>query len=105
MSAEENVPVVIPRGAIFTITSGECSDYYVRGVFKALKDIDALALRDAYLIKHPEQTEDYKFRDDQFIAELARERFMKEIECWELHTCDYHRASEMELTEIKGDIL
>ena len=52
----------IPKGAIFTVTAGCCSDYSVDGVFRAVEEIDVAALRDAWLSAHPEQVGDYEFQ-------------------------------------------
>ena len=63
-----NRMIPIPAGAIFTVTSGEYSDFSVRGVFRALKEIDADALVDAYLFEHPDNRGHYRFEEATFLA-------------------------------------
>lgn len=60
--------VVIPAGAIFTMSSGSYSDYSVHGVYKAIRDIDPRALLLAYLEAHPEEREKYHFNKGNFLA-------------------------------------
>ena len=85
--------IAIPKGAAFTVTSGIYSDYFVQGVFRALVEIDAEALRDQWIKDHPEQAADYRFREGDFLASISS--MMEPIECWELHLGNYSRASEL----------
>lgn len=91
----------IPAGAIFTVTSGCYSDYYVRGVFRAKQPIDAEKLRDEWVIKHPEQANNYQFDESAFLASLAP--MIETIDCWELHLGNYSRASELNVDKIQNE--
>lgn len=91
---------LIPAGVLFTVTTGEYSDYGVSGVFRALAPIDASALREEWLAEHPEQREDYRFREGAFLGWVARKGFLEPVDCFEWHLCDYSRASEMSVTEM-----
>jgi len=87
--------MTIPKGSLLTITSGVYSDYSVRGVFRALKDIDGDALRGVWLRNHPEQAEEYRFKEDDFLAWLAREGYIEDVPSWEFHLSSYSSSSEM----------
>jgi len=75
----------IPKGATFTITAGEYSDYGVHGVFIALEDIDTSALQAEYFSLHPEQEKTYGFREDQFLAWVCAKPLMRQLDSWEWH--------------------
>lgn len=94
----ENSMRLIPAGSLLTITTGIYSDYSVHGVFKALQDIDANALRAEWLVLHPEQAQDYSFNEDAFLGWLARRNFIEALDCFEFHLSDYSRADTMEVT-------
>ena len=49
----EKRAVPIPKGAIFTISTGACSDYVVEGVYRALTEIDADDLMQEWLYSNP----------------------------------------------------
>lgn len=84
-----SAPVPIPAGALLTVTSGEYSNYSVRGIFRALREIDVLAMRDKYLALHPEQAARNEFEDDQFLAFLASEDLLEPVDAWEIYLGDY----------------
>ena len=48
----------IPAGSLFTVSTGEYSDYDVKGVFRAVADIDPNALRDEWIAAHMDQADD-----------------------------------------------
>lgn len=87
--------VIIPAGSLLTVTTGVYSDYCVRGVFRATANIDASALRDAWLKEHPEQDGEYTFREAEFLGWAARQGLIEPLDCFEWHLSDYSRASEM----------
>lgn len=91
----------IPKGALFTVTTGEYSDYCVQGVFRALKEIDAEALRAKWLRHYPEQAVDYRFDDAAFLADMARKGLIEDVESWEFHISSYSKASEMYVAEYR----
>ncbi len=88
---------IIPAGSIFTVTTGEYNDYSVQGVFRAKVDIDAEALRDEWLIMHPDQRRDYRFKAFDFMGWVARRDLIEALDCFEWHLTDYARASEMDV--------
>ena len=92
----EQVP--IPEGALFTVTSGAYSDYYVRGVFRAKQQINIEAARNEWLDNHPDQRALYSFDESAFLASLAV--FMEPVECWELHLTDYRNADEIAVSKM-----
>jgi len=95
----------IPAGSLFTVTSGEYSDYSVRGVFRALAAINADALRSEYLAERPEQAVEYCFREDQFLGWVARKGLIEAVDCFEWHLCNYSRASEMDVSKMDAPAL
>src|SRR5512139_289415 len=87
--------VPIPQGALFTITTGEYSDYTVHGVFRALKEIDMDALRKQWLRNHPEQKEMHTFDEHQFLAAMTRRGLFKPVKSWNWHLGDYGNIDRM----------
>lgn len=84
---------VIPKGAIFTVTSGEYSDYYTLTVCKALKEIDTKAMQEEYLSEYPKQKERYCMEESQVIAWVVNEKgYAEEIDFFELHLGSYSNA-------------
>ena len=95
MTEFTKIETIIPAGAYLTVSTGEYSDYSVSGVFRALKNIDADALRAQWLKDHPDNIEHYRFDEDAFLAWVAKEGFLEPVPSFEWHLCDYSRASEM----------
>lgn len=91
----QKIEVVIPAGSLLTVSTGSYSDYYVWGVFRALKDIDAQALREQWLVDHPEQTAPYRFNADEFFAWVAKDGIVEAVPSADWHLGDYGRAEEM----------
>jgi hypothetical protein len=85
----------IPAGAIFTVTTGCYSDYYVKGVFRAKEPIDAAALRAEWLSLHPEQSQRYEFKENGFLGWAFGKGLFEPVESWEWHLDDYGDAAEM----------
>jgi hypothetical protein len=92
----------IPAGAIFTVTSGEYSDFMVHGVFRALGEIDTEALRDKYLTDFPVQAEPYEFDESEFLVFLVRHGLMEQIESWELYLGAYSNVSRMSVSRFRA---
>jgi hypothetical protein len=76
----------IPKGSIFTISTGEYSNYCIRGIFKATEDINPNALIASWLAAHPEQKEKYCFQESDFIASLSL--ILEPIDAFEWHLSD-----------------
>jgi hypothetical protein len=87
------VPVVIPAGALFTITAGEYSDFSVDGVFRALKDIDGERLRGEWLAQRPVPD---SIDAPRFTAWLALNGFLEQIPAFELHLDGYDGEATVE---------
>lgn len=87
----------IQSGALLTVTTGEYSDYCVRGVFRALTDIDAGKVRGEYLSGRPEQREANSFDGDGFLSFIAAKGLIEPVDCFEWHLCDYGNSDEMEV--------
>jgi hypothetical protein len=85
--------IPIPKGAIFTITTGVYSDYSVHGVFRAKEDIDVETLRDLWIVAHPDQQEDYYFNEIEFLASLSG--ILEPIDAFEWHLSNYSCVKEM----------
>lgn len=68
----------IPSGALLTVSTGEYSDYTVQGVFRALKEIDADALRKFYL----------HISSQDFLAVLVRDGYLEPINSFEFYLSD-----------------
>lgn len=76
---------VIPKGALMTLTTGAYSDYYVRGVFRALEEIRSDELLAEWLASHPEQREGYEFKDHDFLGWVARKGLLEPVDSFEWH--------------------
>jgi hypothetical protein len=90
----------IPAGALFTMTTGEYSDYCIEGVFRASAEIDADALLAQWFIDHPEQNEKYRFHEREFI--VAHIHLFEPVECWEFHVGDYSSPNEHFVRKLEG---
>lgn len=92
----------IPAGALFTVTTGEYSDYSVHGVFRALKEIDTESLRDEWIRINPDQGEHYQFDEVKFLAYAAKNGLFEQIECWAWHLGSYGCIDRMHLERCEG---
>lgn len=93
------IAVVIPPGSLLTVSTGCYSNYIVHGVFRALKPVDADALRSVWLTAHPDEAEAYSFDEYAFLAWVAAEGYLEALPSFEWHLADYSRASEMTIDE------
>lgn len=100
--AEAEKMLVIPKGALFTVTTGEYSDYSIHGVFRAIEEIDADALRAAFLTENPDQDEEYSFECDRFLVWLVRKNLLESIDSFEWHLHDYGNARTEMTVEHEG---
>jgi hypothetical protein len=86
----EKSGTIIPKDALFTITSGEYSDYGVQCICRALADIAVDSARDEYLTLFPEQKKDYEFKRSVFINWLINtKKLAAEIPFFEFHIDSY----------------
>lgn len=95
-------PVIIPAGALFTVSTGEYSEYTVWGVFRAKQDIDTAAELAEWLKAHPDQKEDYHFDEKQFFADVTRRGLIEDVPSYEWHLAEYGSSEEMKLTGPKA---
>jgi hypothetical protein len=86
---------IIPKGKLFTVSTGEYSDYTIAGVFETLTEIDTKKLRDEWLESHPEQRERYKFNDEGFLSDILSRGLIAQLECYEWHTSSYSSIDGM----------
>jgi hypothetical protein len=93
----------IPAGAIFTVTSGEYSDYYIVGVFRALREIEPNILLKQWLTNHPEQQEDYNFEEKEFLAWITQNGYLEVVDCYNWKLESYSSASFMSVSKISED--
>ena len=70
----------IKKDELVLFSTGKYSDYNVRGLAKALQDIDPEQVRNDYINIHPEQTADYSFDDVMFIDYLKELKLIEFIE-------------------------
>jgi hypothetical protein len=87
------------RETRFIATTGEYSDYYIVGSFKALEDFDLSEINKKYLTENPDQKGRYNFNDDKFIAFLIKNKYIEETKMIELHLGDYG-TMELELSDL-----
>lgn len=93
MSADKHL--MIPAGAMLTITTGAYSDYSVEGVFRALADIHADDLVARWLTDHPQQRSPHHFDEDAFMAWVAKLGLVEPVPSFEWHLSNYADAAEM----------
>lgn len=84
------------KGEMIILSSGDYSDYSIRGAFRCLQDISAehlskIARKLNALEKGIEETRGYSYEDlqDKFIATLIRLQLIEDIETRELHIGTY----------------
>lgn len=77
--------VVVKAGKLFCLESGEDSNYGVCGFFVALKDFDIRAELEGYFKEHPEQRQEYRGEESQFIAWLAGRGLLLDIDYQRIH--------------------
>ena len=82
--------MVIKKGELFILTSGEYSDYDLMAVCRADEDIDIEALGDEYLQSRPEERKRYHFGQYRFAKWLlVDKRVITEVPYKEWHTGSY----------------
>ena len=93
----------IPKGSLLMVSTGEHSDYCVRGVFISMRDIDAEALRLEWLDIHPEQNKKLRFDDGRFLGWVARRGFIEALDNYEWHVSS--SGSPDEMTVCQADVM
>lgn len=69
----------IPKDTIVLFSTGEYSDYNVKGLYKAKQDIDPDELRNEYINLYPEQTAPYSFKDNDFVKFLKEKDLVEPV--------------------------
>lgn len=84
------------KGELILLSSGEYSDYNIRGTFRCLQDISAerlckIAKETQALKEGLDETRGYGYCDleDKFIATLIRLQLIEDIDAHELHIGSY----------------
>lgn len=79
--SEREAKSVIPQGSIFVLTLGEFDEqrYGITGVFRALVDIDHVALVEAWFKKYPHRRRYYQFGDSEFVKEVLLTGYAEQI--------------------------
>jgi hypothetical protein len=90
---------IIKQGSLLTISTGEYSDYFIQGVFRATKEINVDELTKTYLAENPRQRKEFEFNDSQFLGWVARQGFLEPIDCYEWHLSEYGKVERMMLYE------
>ena len=93
------IETIITAGALFTVTTGDYSDYSVRGVFRALQDIEAESLRADYLQRYPNEETNYEFNEHKFMAYLLTLKLVEELHHFEFHLSNYSSIDDMDVTD------
>jgi hypothetical protein len=100
---DEKKMAVIPFGSFLTITTGAYSGYCVRGVFRAVQDIDADKLRDEWLSIDPKPKKIMEDDTDVFLGWVARKGLLEPIDSYEWHLGDYGGLEEVEVSKADED--
>lgn len=95
----------IPKNALFTISTGIYSEYYVLGIFRAIETIELNSIREKYFAAYPRQNEAYNLNAHLFIAWLIRNNIIEPVDCFELHLSDQEENLSNTSIEKIDDIL
>jgi hypothetical protein len=100
--------MVIPKGALFSVTSGYYSDFTVQGVFRAKEDIDCDALAKEWMsqwqAEHKNDTwmsPNYHFREGEFLMWVTAKGLLESVDSftWHLGEVDNEGAPIHDLTD------
>lgn len=80
---------IAKAGKLICVDGGEYSDYRIYGFFVVLKDFDPYEELEEYLKEHPEQREDYHFKEDGLLAALLRKGLLMEVKYGTIHLTDF----------------
>jgi len=89
-------------GSLLCIDRGAWSNYQVTGFFVVLREFDPMESLQKYFVDHPEQNDDYSFKEDEFLAYLLSLGLLLEVEYGTLYLSDYGRASTVSFTPSKS---
>lgn len=91
-------PRIAKAGKLVCVDRGEYSDYSILGFFVVLKDFDPYAELADYLSEHQEQKQNYRFKEDKFLALLLSKGFLMEVEFGTMHLTGYKNHEEFSFT-------
>jgi hypothetical protein len=100
---DEKKMVIIPSGSFLTITVGAYSSYRIRGVFRAVQEIDADKLRNEWFSADPKPRNTWDDDSDAFLGWIARKNLLEPIDSYEWHLGDYGGLEEMEVSKADED--
>lgn len=78
-------------------SSGEYSDYRVYGLTVAKKTFNPEALCNEYIELYPEQTEQYSFKEYEFLKFLEGKNLVETVPYMEWYMSSYGNISEMRI--------
>ena len=81
-------------GALLLITTGEYSDYYPHGIFRAVRDFNIKETVALYIEREKPDTEEYSFEFDKLVAWLSREGYVEDVQHTELWLGAYSNLAE-----------
>jgi hypothetical protein len=82
----------LKAGKIISVEHGEYGDHCFMGFFVVKTEFDHAAELEEYLVAHPEQRVDYKFKEHQFLTVLIAKGLLQEIELDTLYLGSYGRG-------------
>jgi len=95
----QNVPV----NSLLVLSRGEYSDY-AYGLYRAAQEMDVEELMRVYLAERPEQAQQYRFREQEFVAWLLDAEVVVPASAFEWHFSAYSTASSgAGLTKFLGE--
>jgi hypothetical protein len=95
----------LKAGQLLVISEGCYSDYGITGFFVCLTTFAPMALHAEYMLAHPEQATEYRFRSESFLQFLLGKGLLLEINYATLHLGDYSSAGEVTFQALAKDQL
>ena len=92
----------IPKGMLFTISTGVYSDYDIKGVFKATAEIDVVSLREQWKNNILSKDEDL-YQRDEFFKWVIGLGIIESVPSMEWHLCDYDDLEMMYCTNLEEE--
>jgi len=86
---------IFSTGELMMISTGEYSDYDIKGLFKILKDFDAQEQLAVWAKETGREVINYKVKNDysnqqiEYMGWLNKNEFIEDVDYRELHTDDY----------------
>lgn len=96
---QRNIDILIPKGQFLVLSSGEYSDYHLRGLFVVDQDVRPADLKDEYLKINPDEGKEYGFNTENFLNFLKDKGLIHQVHYYEWLLESYGNIREMEVTE------